>query len=148
MKLVSLILIVVSTIVIFLAGYPFDNFKVIGPDPNIEGVAEVLNKDKIVHPGEELKYKFTYHKHFNFPGEVSKEMTLSIDEGAYSLRFKPFMGSLPAGTHTIIASVKIPDTCFVVGKSKLIFNIKYPILGGLRILYDSYESEPFVIKER
>jgi hypothetical protein len=135
-----MILILISMIIVFMAGYPFDNMDTYGP-------AKILNSGHVVYPGETLEYRFTYKKILNIPGELTKELIL-LDNPEYSIKYKTFLGNIPAGTHTVTASIKIPDTDFVVGRAKLVFNLKYSIFGGMRTIYDSYESEPFVIRKR
>jgi hypothetical protein len=141
MKVVLTINVLILLVIAFLAGYPFDNMDLVGK-------CEILNEDKMVYTGEILRYRFTYKKWLNLPGELTKQLALEIENGEYSLNYKPFMGDLPTGEHTVTASIKIPNTPFVIGESKLVFNFKHPIFGGLRIIYDKYESEPFVIRGR
>lgn len=136
------ILLVLLLIAILFFTFPLNNMEILDG-----GKIQILNKNKIVHPGEMLNYQLTYNKTFNLPAAVTKQLVISIDNGEYNIMYKTFMGQIPTGTHTIHASVKIPNTDFVVGKAKLVVNYKYHIFNGLRTVDNTpIESEPFEIK--
>ena len=137
------ILKIIIAIVLLIGGvlllYPFENMVVDAP-------VEILNCNKVVHPGEMLKYKFSYHKRFAIPGELQK-FIVEIKTGD-TVILSSFVGNLSSGKHTIVSEVMIPCDILISGKAYLLFKYRYEYLGGIKDTVSTYKSEIFEIKRK
>ena len=137
MKILKIIIITMAIVVLGVMIYPFENLTIIKS-------VEILNEGKIVHLGEILKYKYSYHKKIGIPGELQKFL-VEIRTGE-TVILSSFIGNIPSGDHEVVGEVRIPYTTDILGNAVILFKYQYDYFGGLRTSYGSFKSEVFEIK--
>jgi hypothetical protein len=136
LKIIIAIYVVLSLIFLTMVYFPIDNLKV------KNDTIKILNENKIVKIGHKLHYEVDYEKLIDVSSMLSKGILV---RDKYYIFEKPILTGIDQGKHIITASFDIPNTDFVLGKSKLIIKVEYVLFGGLRTLYDEAESEEFTI---
>ncbi len=138
--------IVIFLILVFVHVFPelgFKNLYIIG-----NTVIGVENCDKIVHIGDKLHYGFNYYKMFDLSAIVTRELILRPgSENEMIAIFPSYLGQLPSGHGVSRGYLEVPKSRYFIGNAKLVLKIKYNLFYGLRTLEQSFESEPFTIKE-
>jgi len=135
-KTINIIYIIISLIFISMVYFPVNNFTLIGDK------VKILNNNKVVQIGDKVHYELSYHKRFDIPSLLTRSVL--IDNGYY-ISEKTIISSVPAGTNTVVSTFKIPNTDFMLGKTKLIIKFEYTLFGGLRTINGKIESEEFTI---